>query len=53
MTLDADSDRLIKIAERILAGEQIEDFDLGEYEIFIVAGYCQRATGLIEDERNL
>lgn len=44
--LRADSDRLVAIAERVLAGDPIEDFELGEYEIHVVVGYCQRAHGL-------
>lgn len=39
--LEADMERLIAIAERILAGEPIESFELGEYEIHFVVGYCQ------------
>lgn len=42
-----DAERLVTIADRVLAGEPIEDFDLGEYEIFVVTGYCQRAMGLV------
>lgn len=45
--LVADVERLIAIAERVLDGEPIESFDLGEYEIFVVVGYCQRALGLV------
>ena len=45
--LRADAGRLAEIAERVLAGEPIEDFHLGEYEIHVVIGYCQRAQGLV------
>ena len=44
--LREDAERLVAIAERVLAGEPIEDFELGEYEIHVVVGYCQRAQGL-------
>jgi hypothetical protein len=41
-----DMERLVEIAKRVLAGEPIENFDLGEYEIFVVIGYTQKAMGL-------
>jgi hypothetical protein len=47
MTLDPLSDdieRLVSIAERVLTGEPIESFNLGEYEIFVVTGYTQQAV---------
>lgn len=44
--LERDVERLVEIAERVLAGEPIESFELGEHEIFVVVGYCQRAMGL-------
>lgn len=42
--LTDDTQRLVEIAERVLAGEPIESFDLGEYEIFVVTGYTRRAV---------
>lgn len=41
--LSEDVERLVDIAERVLAGEPIESFDLGEYEIHVVVGYTTRA----------
>lgn len=41
-----DMARLVDIAERVLAGEPLESFDLGQYEVTIVSAYCQHAVGL-------
>ena len=38
-----DAQRLADIGDRVLSGEPIENFDLGEYEILVVASYCRRA----------
>ena len=45
-----DSQRLVEIAERVLTGEPIEDFDLGEYEICVVAAYTERRLEAQRDE---
>lgn len=42
--LDDDIERLRSIAEKVLAGTPIESFDLGEYEIHVVVGYCRAVT---------
>lgn len=50
-SLADDVERLVAIAERVLAGEPIESFDLGEYEIFVVTGYTQRAIEAARSSR--